>query len=159
MSSYVSKEELLGMAGHESAPTPWLEIDQERVNRFADATGDHQFIHVDPEKAARTPLGTTVAHGYLTLSLLPMLAQEIDVVPEGTMMAFNYGVNKVRFPHPVKVGSSVRLRSKILDVTEKVPGRLLVRAQATVEIQGEEKPGLVAETLVMYVVGNQRSGR
>ncbi len=153
MPTYVNKEELLAMAGHESEPTSWLEIDQERVNLFADATGDHQFIHVDPEKAARTPLGATVAHGYLTLSLLPVLSEEIAVVPRDTVMAFNYGVNKVRFPNPVKVGSEVRLRSKILDVTEKSPGRFLVRAAATVEIRGEEKPGLVAETLSMYVVG------
>ncbi len=153
MPNRVSKAELLGLAGHESKPTSWLAIDQERVDRFADATGDHQFIHVDPEKAALTPLGATVAHGYLTLSLLPMMSEEIALVPEGLQMAFNYGVNKVRFPSPVKVGSEIRLRSKVLEVTEKHPGRVLVRAEATVEIRGEEKPGLVAETLAMYVVG------
>ena len=153
MPTFVSKDELLCMAGRESGPTSWLEVDQDRINLFAEATGDHQFIHVDPEKAARTPLGTTVAHGYLTLSLLPMLSEEIAVMPEGMAMAFNYGLNKVRFPSPVKVGSEVRLRSKILDVTEKSPGRILVRAEATVEIRGEEKPGLVAETLSMFVVG------
>ena len=153
MPTFVSREELLRLAGRESGPTSWLEIDQERVNLFADATGDHQFIHVDPEKAARTPLGTTVAHGYLTLSLLPMLSQEIAVMPEGMAMAFNYGLDKVRFPSPVRVGSEVRLRSKILDVTEKSPGRILVRSRATVEIRGLEKPGLVAETLSMFVVG------
>ncbi len=153
MPTSVSKQELLGMAGRESRPTSWLEIDQQRVNLFADATGDHQFIHVDPEKAARTPFGTTVAHGYLTLALLPMLSKEIAVLPEGTAMAFNYGVNKVRFPSPVKVGSEVRLRSKILGVTEKSPGRILVNARATIEIRGENKPALVAETLVMYVIG------
>ena len=141
------------MIGRESEPTAWLTIDQDRVDAFADATDDHQFIHVDPEKAARTPLGTTIAHGYLTLSLLPMLSQEIDVVPQGLVMAFNYGVNKVRFPSPVKVGSQVRLRVKILDVTEKGPGRILVKTQATMEIRGEEKPGMVAESLMMFVVG------
>ena len=153
MPTFVSKEELLRMAGRESGPTAWLKIDQDRVDRFADATGDHQFIHVDPERAARTPLGTTVAHGYLTLSLLPLLSAEIAVQPRGMRMAFNYGVNRVRFPNPVKVGSEIRLRSKILDVVEKSPGRILVTAEATVEIRGEDKPALVAETLTMFVVG------
>ncbi len=149
----VPQDELLSMAGHESEPTAWLAIDQERVDLFADATGDHQFIHVDPAKAARTPLGGTVAHGYLTLSLLPMLAEEIAVLPEGMAMAFNYGVDRVRFPSPIRVGSEVRLRSKILEVTEKSPGRILVKNQATVEIRGGDKPAMVAETLLMYVVG------
>ncbi len=135
MSDVVSKEELLSMAGREGGPTPWRVIDQDRVNLFADATGDHQFIHVDQERAARTPLGTTVAHGYLTLSLLPMLSGDIAVVPEGMVMAFNYGLNKVRFPSPVRVGSEVRLRTKVLDVTEKSPGRILLRSAATVEIR------------------------
>ena len=153
MPTSVPQGELLGMAGRESGPTSWLPIDQERVDLFADATGDHQFIHVDPEKAARTPLGTTVAHGYLTLSLLPVMSREIAVVPEGLLMAFNYGVNKVRFPSPIKVGSEIRLKSKIHEVTEKDPGRILVRAEATIEIRGEDKPGLVAETLTMFVVG------
>lgn len=153
MPTFVSKDQLLQMAGHESEPTSWFEIDQERVNLFADATGDHQFIHVDPQKAAHTPFGTTVAHGYLTLSLLPKLSAEIAVLPQGTVMAFNYGSNKVRFPSPVKVGSSIRLRSKILQVAEKGPGRILVTAESTIEIRGEEKPALVAETLSMFVVG------
>ena len=153
MPTFVTAEELFEMAGREREPSAWLTIDQERIDRFADATGDHQFIHVDPEKAARTPLGTTIAHGYLTLSLLPMLTQDIAVVPKGMVMAFNYGVDRVRFPSPVKVGSEIRLRSKILDVTEKGPGRILVKTEATVEIRGEEKPGLVAEALYMYVLG------
>ena len=152
MPTFVSKEELLSMAGRESQPTSWTPIDQERVNLFADATGDHQFIHVDPEKAALTPLGTTVAHGYLTLSLLPMMSEEVAVMPEGMAMAFNYGANRIRFPNPVKVGSEVRLRSKILGVIEKNPGQFLVTSEATVEIRGEEKPALVAETVIMYVV-------
>ncbi len=153
MPTFVSRGELLEMAGHRSEPSQWLLIDQDRVDRFADATGDHQFIHVDPEKAARTPLGTTVAHGYLTLSLLPMLAEEIAVAPEGLLMAFNYGLDKLRFPTPVKVGSEIRLRSKILSVTEKGPGRILVKTEATVEIRGEDKPALVAETLSMFILG------
>ncbi len=153
MPTLVRPEQLLGMAGQESEPSSWMVIDQERINLFADATGDHQFIHVDPEKAARTPLGTTVAHGFLSLSLLPMLSKEIAVVPEGLKMAFNYGLNKVRFPCPVKVGSEVRLRSKITGVTEKGPGRILVTTRHEVEIRGEDKPALVAEMLAMMVVG------
>ena len=153
MPTLVSREELLKMAGRESPPTSWLEIDQDRVDRFADATDDHQFIHVDPEKAARTPLGTTVAHGFLTLSLVPKLSGEIGVMPEGLLMTFNYGLDKVRFPAPVKVGSEIRLRSKILSVTEKSPGRLLVKTEATIEIRGEEKPAMVADSLMMFVVG------
>lgn len=153
MPTFVSREELMHLAGRESGPTSWFVIDQDRVDRFADTTGDHQFIHVDPEKAARTPLGTTVAHGFLTLSLLPMLSEEIAVMPEGLLMAFNYGLDKVRFPNPVKVGSEVRLRSKIVDVREKGPSRILVKSEATVEIRGEDKPALVAEPLAMFVVG------
>ncbi len=152
MTTFVSKEELLGMPGRESGPTAWLTIDQDRIDRFADATGDHQFIHVDPKRASRTPLGGTVAHGYLTLSLLPMLSQEIAVMPQGMAMAFNYGLDKVRFPTPVKVGSEIRMRSKVLGVTEKSPGRILVKSAATIEIRGEEKPGMVAESLMMFVV-------
>lgn len=152
MPTTVTKDALLDMAGHTSGPTDWLLVDQERVDRFADATGDHQFIHVDPVKAAHTPFGTTVAHGFLTLSLLPLLSEEIAIVPEGAAMAFNYGSNKVRYPSPVKVGSRIRLHSKILDVVDKGAGRLLVTAESTVEIEGEDKPALVAETLTMYIV-------
>lgn len=152
MPEIVPKEEFLALAGRELSPSSWLEIDQERVNLFADATGDHQFIHVDPEKAARTPLGGTIAHGLLSLSLLPPLSLEQGVSPEGMVMAFNYGYNKVRFLQPLRVGSTVRMHSKILNVREKEPGRLLVTAEVTLEIKGSEKPALVAESLAMYVV-------
>lgn len=152
MPKTVSREEFFNLVGQEGEPSSWFKIDQDRVNLFADATLDHQFIHVDPEKAAKTPLGTTIAHGYLTLSLLPMLSSEIAVMPEGVVMQFNYGLNKLRFPSPVKVGSEVRLHSKVLEITEK-KGRLLVRSESTVEIRGEDKPALVAETLFMNVLG------
>jgi acyl dehydratase len=152
MPKIVSKEELLQMAGHQSGPTSWFSIDQQRVDRFAETTLDRQFIHVDPERASATPLGGTVAHGFLTLSLLPHLAEEIAVRPEGMLMAFNYGLNKVRFPRAVRVGSEVRLHSTIVDVTEKSPGRILVTNRSKVEIRGEDKPALIAETLAMYVV-------
>ncbi len=152
MPTFVPREELLAMAGQEREPTAWFEVDQQRIDLFAEATGDFQFIHVDPEKAKHTPFGTTIAHGYLTLSLLPKLSEEVAVAPEGMLMAFNYGLDKLRFPHPVKAGSEIRLRSKILEVKEKGPGRILLKTGATLEIRGEEKPGLVAETLTMYVL-------
>ena len=139
------------MAGWKSPPGEWMTIDQERVDRFADATLDHQFIHVDPERAAATPLGGTVAHGFLTLALLPHLSKEIAPMPEGLKMAFNYGLNKVRFPRPVKVGSDIRLRWKVLDVTERL-GRIVVTAEGTVEIRGERKPAMVAEQVTMFIV-------
>ncbi len=153
MPTYVSKDQLLRMVGHESGPSEWLRVDQERIDRFADATEDHQFIHVDPERAAATPLGSTIAHGFLTLSLLPRLNQELAVMPDKTLMAFNYGLDKVRFLQPVRAGSRLRLRSKILEVKEKSGGRILVKAEARVEIEGEEKPAVVAETLSLFVVG------
>ena len=145
--------EFLQLAGRELGPSSWFVIDQERIDRFADVTLDDQFIHSDPERAAQTPLGSTIAHGFLTLSLLSHLSREIAVVPEGVQMAFNYGLDRLRFLQPVKSGSRVRLRTRILEVKEKTPGRLLARAEATVEIEGEERPALVARTLVMYVVG------
>lgn len=147
----VTKAELLEMTGWESEPSDWLTVDQARVDAFAETTLDRQFIHVDPERAAATPLGGTVAHGFLTLALLPHLSEEIVPLPEGLKMAFNYGLNKVRFPRPVRVGSEVRLRWKILSVSERM-GRLVVTAEARVEIRGERKPGLVAETITMFVV-------
>lgn len=154
MPTIMPKEELLGLAGYEVAPSDWLRIDQERIDRFADATDDHQFIHVDPEQAAQTPLGSTVAHGFLTLALLPRLGAATAILPEGLLMAFNYGLNKLRFPQLVRVGSEVRLHTKILDVWEKEPNRLLMRSAVTVEIKDEAKPALVAETLVMYAVAS-----
>lgn len=153
MPRIVPKEELLEMAGTELGPSPWLKIEQDRIQLFADATDDHQYIHLDAEKAAQTPFGATIAHGFLSLSLLTHLSKEIAVVPEGMVMGINYGLNKVRFLQPVKVDSEIRLRSKILSVREKKPGHILVTAKATVEIQDEEKPALLAETLSMYVVG------
>lgn len=152
MPQWVPKESLLAMAGRELGPSSWLEIDQDRIDRFADATLDRQFIHVDPARAARTPFGATIAHGFLSLSLLPYLSDEHAVAPEGTTMAINYGLDKVRFLQPVRVGSRVRLHSKITAVEEKSRGRILVRAEATLEIEGEARPALVAETLSMYFV-------
>ena len=153
MPNLISTEELLALAGTELEPTSWFLIDQERVNGFADATDDHQFIHVDPERAAATPFGGTIAHGLLSLSMLPSLFGEVAPTPEGLVMALNYGYNKVRFIDPVRVGSEVRLHSKVTAVQEKQPGRFLMHTEITMEIRGGQKPALVAESLIMYIVG------
>ncbi len=152
MPETVSKDKLADYIDRDMPPSEWLAIEQERIDAFADATLDHQFIHVDKEKAAQTPFGTTIAHGYLTLSLLPHLTGHCGVVPEGIAMAINYGSNKVRFLQPVKVGSEVRAHVKLKDVNEKKPGQILTTSEVTVEIRGEEKPALVAETLALYFV-------
>jgi acyl dehydratase len=131
------------LIGKELGPTEWLELDQERIDRFADATGDHQWIHVDPERAARGPFGTTVAHGYLTLSLLPLLMKDaLDLT--GYSMGINYGVNKVRVPAPVPSGSRVRATFTVQSV-EDVPGGEQGVVLATVEREGGDKPVCVAE--------------
>lgn len=141
------------MSGTASEPSAWLRIDQERIDRFAEATGDRQWIHLDAPRAARSPFGSTIAHGFLTLSLLPQLLEGITVVPEATVMGINYGLDRVRFLQPVTVGSEVRARVVTGEVSEKGPGRLLVAAEVTVEIRGQEKPALVAETLTLFVLG------
>ena len=135
--------DLESCAGTHLGYSAWHEITQEQVNAFADATGDHQWIHVDPERAAAGPFGTTIAHGYLTLSLLPaLLGDRLRV--EGVRMAVNYGLNRVRFPAPVPVGS--RVRAELLEVTE-VSGGVQVVARVTVEREGGDKPVCVAETV------------
>lgn len=139
--------------GNEIGVSDWWEVTQDRVDLFADATDDHQFIHVDPEAARATPWGTTIAHGFLTLSLLPHLTAAIGIIPEGTVMALNYGTDKVRFLEPVKVNSRVRATIRLEDVTDKGGGRYLFKTHVTVEIKGSEKPALVAETLSLFVVG------
>ncbi len=143
--AFASVAELKQAAGTSLGHTDWLEIDQARINLFADATGDHQWIHVDPERAAAGPFGTTIAHGYLTLSLLPaLLGDRLRV--EGVRMAVNYGLNRVRFPAPVPVGSRVRAHVELLEVTE-VSGGVQVVARVTVEREGGDKPVCVAETV------------
>ena len=140
------------MSARISAIPEWLTIDQERVDQFAECTGDHQFIHVDPEKAAKTPFGGTIAHGFLSLSLIPKLMEGLLVLPEGLKMAVNYGLDTVRFIQPVRVGSRVRLGLTLLDVNEKNPGQWLIKARATLEIEGQEKPAYIAETLSLCFV-------
>lgn len=149
---YVPVTALKDYVGKELGRSAWLKIDQERINLFAEATGDFQFIHVDPEKAAKTPFGTTIAHGFLTLSLIPTLMLDILVLPEGLKMGVNYGLDSVRFIQPVKVNSQVRLKVDLTEATEKKPGQWLLKATATLEIEGEEKPAYIAEPLSLCFV-------
>ncbi|ATR84907.1 MaoC family dehydratase [Pseudomonas sp. FFUP_PS_473] len=149
---YVPVTALKDYVGKELGRSAWLKIDQERINLFAEATGDFQFIHVDPEKAAKTPFGTTIAHGFLTLSLIPTLMLDILVLPEGLKMVVNYGLDSVRFIQPVKVNSQVRLKVDLTEATEKKPGQWLLKATATLEIEGEEKPAYIAEPLSLCFV-------
>ena len=149
---YVPVAELKDYVGKELGRSEWLTIDQERINLFAEATGDYQFIHVDPVKAAQTPFGSTIAHGFLSLSLIPKLMEDILILPEGAKMVVNYGLDSVRFIQPVKVDSKVRLKVELSEVTEKKPGQLLLKAIATLEIEGTDKPAYVAESLSLCFV-------
>lgn len=153
MARTIKAEELPSLVGTELEPSPWLEITQERVNQFAEATNDHQFIHVDPERAAQTPFGGPIAHGFLTLSLLSYLNEQSAVVPDNVVMGINYGSDKIRYLMPVRVGQRIRSRQTVLDVSEKKPGQWLIKNAVTVEIEGEETPALVAEILSMMVLG------
>jgi len=153
MSKVVSIDQLADYIGTEVGVTDWLRVDQERINQFADATGDHQYIHVDPERAAQTPFGTTIAHGFLTLSLLSMLTSKNGGIKlDNSVMGINYGLDRVRFINPVKVGSNIRARFELVSAEEKKPKHYLMKHNVTVEIEGEEKPALIAEWLGMTVV-------
>ncbi len=139
-----------GFVGQELGVSSWQMIDQHRIDAFADCTGDHQWIHVDVERAKREgPFGGTIAHGYLTLSMLAPLQQEIGVIPEDAGQAINYGLDKLRFVTPVKAGSRIRMRATLLSVEDRGKGRLLLRTGNTFEIEGEEKPALTAESLAL----------
>ena len=149
---YVPVAELKDYVGKELGRSEWLTIDQERINLFAEATGDFQFIHVDPVKAAQTPFGSTIAHGFLSLSLIPKLMEDILILPEGAKMVVNYGLDTVRFIQPVKVNSRVRLKVDMNEVIEKNPGQWLLKATATLEIEGSDKPAYIAEPLSLCFV-------
>lgn len=150
----VPPAELASYVGKDLGTSDWFLIDQARINAFADATLDHQFIHVNPEQAKATPFGGTIAHGYLTVSLLPHLQTSMAdmILPQGLKMGMNYGFDKLRFMAPVKTGKRVRARARLLDASEKKPGQWLLKFEYTIEIEGEEKPALIAEWLLMYFV-------
>lgn len=149
MHVFTTFEEIQAVVGQEIGVTEWVPVTQQRVNAFADATGDHQWIHVDIERAKEGPFGGTIAHGYLTLSLVPWLGSTIfSLQTPGAKL--NYGVNKVRFPNPVKVGSKIRLRVTINAITDIPSGHQLTVGHV-IEIEGEEKPACVAETVVLLL--------
>ena len=137
--------QLLGCSG-------WLDVTQDRIGQFADATDDHQFIHVDPELAAQTPFGGTIAHGFLSLSLLSRMAADVMLIPDTTRMAVNYGLDRVRFLAPVRSGKRVRGHFTLAGADQKAPGQLLIKHDVTVEIEGEDKPALTAEWLGLMFV-------
>jgi len=150
MIGLVPAEKLVDYVGQDVGSSDWFEVDQDRINMFADSTLDHQFIHVDTEKA--TPLfGSTIAHGFLSLSLLPHLTSQAVLAPENLKMVFNYGLDKVRFINPVNVGSKVRTHSKCVSVDDKGDGRYLMKTEVIMEIEGVEKPAYIAETLSMFI--------
>ncbi|GCB44312.1 MaoC family dehydratase [Streptomyces sp. NL15-2K] len=141
-------DELKKLSGSDLGTSEWIEVTQERIDTFADATGDHQWIHVDPEKAAAGPFGAPIAHGYLTLSLfIPLFTELLDV--QGVTTKVNYGLNKVRFPSPVKVGSRIRLVGKLAEV-EEVPGGVQITVDGTIEIEGGAKPAAVLQSLSRF---------
>ena len=140
--------------GQELGVSQWVTIDQERVNQFADCTGDHQWIHVDVERAKReSPFGAPVAHGYLTLSMLASEEMGVNSVPPGVPQVINYGLDRVRFMTPVKVGSRIRNRVVLMSVEQQSKGRTLLKTQNTVEIEGEKKPAMIAESLTLLFGG------
>jgi acyl dehydratase len=149
----VPKDEMVKAIGTKFDPGPWITVDQQRINTFADCTDDHQFIHVDEEAAKSTPFGGTIAHGFLSLSLLSKMAEGNGIVPENIVMGLNYGFDKVRFLAPVKAGKRIRANATIADVTRKDDNRFLIKQSVSVEIEGEETPALVAEWLTMVVTG------
>lgn len=145
-------ETLGDFVGRELGVSDWVVVDQERIDAFAECTGDRQWIHVDVERAKReSPFGGTIAHGYLTLSLLASLAMEIGIVPKDASAGLNYGLDKVRFMTPVKAGARVRNRVTLESAENKGGGRVLVKTMNTLEIEGEDKPALVAQTLAMLI--------
>ena len=149
----VPKNEMTNAVGMKLGPSDWIELSQQRINAFADCTEDHQFIHVDEAKAKETPFGGTIAHGFLTLSLLAGLIEKIGVTPENTVMGMNYGFDKIRFLAPVKSGKRGRMVGEVLNVDQKDENRFLTTFGVSIEIEGEDTPALVAEFLLMSFTG------
>ena len=149
----MTPQDIAAKVGEQIGTSEWIEISQDRINKFAEATDDHQFIHVNEEAAKMTPFGGTIAHGFLTLSMIPYLTQKSDVPrPDGIKMAVNYGGNKTRFLNPVKSGKRIRGHWKLLGMEEKRPGQWQHTVEITIEIEGEEKPALICEWMTMFFV-------
>ena len=149
----MTPQELQAKTGETIGTSDWIEVTQDRINKFAEATGDYQFIHLDAEKAKMTPFGGTIAHGFLTLSLIPALGAATDGARiDGVKMGVNYGGNKTRFISPVKSGKRVRSHSKLLELVEKRPGQWQQTNEITIEIEGEDKPALITEWITQFFV-------
>ncbi|PHS18597.1 MAG: nodulation protein NodN [Kangiella sp.] len=148
----IKRNEIQDYIGFEAEPTAWHQVTQEQINQFADCTLDHQFIHVDPEAAKKTPFGTTIAHGFLSLSMLSHFAESFTTVIGGFYMGINSGFDKVRFINPVVVNSKIRALAKVLEIEETKPGQFRTKTQVTLEIEGVEKPALVAEWIGIQMV-------
>lgn len=152
MPKVIKKTEIEQYVGHICEPTDWFEVTQEQVNLFADCTLDRQFIHIDPEAAAETPFGGTIAHGFLTLSMLAYFSQSFSLSIEGSYMGVNKGFNKVRFVAPVAVGSRIRCHTTVAEINEKKPGQYDFKMDISIEIEDGDKPALVAEWLSVQMV-------
>ena len=147
----MTPQDMATKAGEHLGTSEWAEMSQERINQFAEATGDHQFIHLDEEKAKMTPFGGTIAHGFLTLSMIPYLTANSDVPRvDGIKMAVNYGGNKTRFISPVRSGKRIRGHWKLTEMNEKRPGQWQQTVEITIEIEGEDKPALICEWMTQY---------
>jgi acyl dehydratase len=145
--------------GHELGASDWLTVDQARIDQFAECTGDNQWIHVDVERAKReSPFRGTIAHGYLTLALIARLSMQIGVVPKDVAAGLNYGLDKVRFLAPVRAGARVRLRVTLVGVEPKEAGQMVIKTSNTLEIEGSDRPALVAEALALLIPGNRAGG-
>ena len=149
----VEPSEAMAMVGTKLPPGEWVTVDQDRINVFADCTEDHQFIHIDEAAAAQTPFGGTIAHGFLTLSLLTKMSEGSGIALKGIVMGLNYGCDKVRSLNPVRAGKRVRAHSEIMSVDQKDANRFLIKSAVTVEIEGEETPAVYAEWLSMQIIG------
>ncbi|MDA9560423.1 MaoC family dehydratase [Porticoccaceae bacterium] len=152
MPQLIKKSEIEKYIGNICEPTDWFEVTQEQVNVFADCTLDHQFIHIDPEAAAKSPFGGTIAHGFLTLSMLAYFSESFSLFIEGSYMGVNKGFDKVRFVAPVPVGSRIRCHTTVAEINEKKPGQYDFKMEISIEIEGGDKPALVAEWLSVQMV-------
>lgn len=158
MAIIVDRSQLEGFIGRRLEAVSWRRIDQPLIDAFARLTGAHEFIHVDPVAAQRTAYGTTIAHGYLTLALLPELLESIRLQPKGAAWGINYGVDRLRFLSPVRCGAEIRAVSTLLAIEDREADRLLLRSAVSVDIRGEDKPALSVETLVMWILEPEPAG-
>lgn len=152
MSLIIKKNDALNYINYQAEPTPWHQINQQQINQFADCTLDHQFIHVDEEKAKATPFGSTIAHGFLSLSMLSHFAEDFSVMIDGFYMGLNAGFDKVRFLQPVRVNSRIRAHAKTLSIEEKKPGQFRLCTEITIEIENCDSPALVAQWISVQMV-------